>query len=525
MSEAGGNGAGRSRAATCVFAALLAAGALLRLADLDNRPLHGDEAVGASISREVADSGSFVYDSANRHGPFQYFLGGAAMALGGESPFWIRLPCALLGCLLPLTLLPFRRRLTDPGWILAAGLLAFSPFFTYYSRYAIQEIDFAAATALLLGCGAALASGGGGAALIGLLIAGAWMVTVKETFLVVWGCAAAALALGAVVGGGRFRSALRNGIRNVARRPSAAAAGILAGLLLAAGAYSDFFRDPSGLGNLARNLREMLAAGATSAGAAALHRHPPSFYLSLLMRYEWLILALFLAGAWSAFRSRRPFAIFLALYALVTGAFHLALPYKTPWLLLTPLLPMAILAGHGGAALLESPGWARRLRFPILAAVIITLLPLPRTLLLNFARPADPIAEPIIYHQAGEEQVALAREIRRILPDLPAGLYPKVLICLPYAWPLAWYLRDEAGVLYLPSPVPSLPPEVLARIPVLVTLEGGDPRFLEAFTGSPEVPPFSLPDHASRRYVLIPPGYAVARLWVRSSPDPAGAGE
>jgi len=525
MSRTGGNGAGRSRTAVWVFAALLAAGAVLRLTDLDNRPLHGDEAVGASISQEVANSGSFVYEFANRHGPFQYFLGGAAMALGGESPFWIRLPFALLGCLLPLTLLPFRRRLTDPGWILAAGLLAFSPSFVYYSRYAIQEIDFAVATALLLGCGAAFASGGSGAALAGLLLAGAWMVTVKETFIVVWGCAALALALGAVVGGERFRFALRNGIRNAARRPLAAAAGTLAGLLLVAGAYSDFFRDPSGLGNLARNLREMLAAGASSAGTAALHRHPASFYLSLLLRYEWLILALFLAGAWSAFRSRRPFALFLALYALVTGGLHLALPYKTPWLLLTPLLPMAILAGHGGAALLESPGWARRLRFPILMAVLITLLPLPRTLLLNFARPADPVAEPLVYHQAGEEQVALAREIRRILSGLPADLHPRALICLPYAWPLAWYLKDEAGVFYEPSAIPSVTPESLARIPVLVTLEGGDPKFLEAFTGSREVPPFSLPHHVSRRYVLIPPDYAVARLWVRFDLAPAGAGE
>ena len=525
MSEAGGSTAGRSRTATWVFLALLAAGALLRLADLDRRPLHGDEAAGAIISRQVAGSGSFVYESANRHGPFQYFLGGAAMALGGESPFWIRLPFALLGCLLPLTLLPFRRRLTDPGWILATGLLSFSPSLVYYSRYAIQEIDFTVATALLLGCGAALASGGGGAALIGLLLAGTWMATVKETFVIVWGCAAAALLLGALAGGGRFRLALRNGIRNALRRPFAAAAGILAGLLLAAGAYSDLFRDASGIGNLARNLGEMLAAGATSAGAAALHRHPPSFYFSLLLRYEWPILALFLAGAWSAFRSRRPFAVFLALYALLAGALHLALPYKTPWLLLTPLLPMAILAGCGGAALLESLGRAGRLKPPILAAVIVALLPLPRTLLLNFARPADPVAEPIVYHQAGEEQVALAREIRRILSDLPTDIQPRALICLPYAWPLAWYLRDEAGVLYDPSPIPSLPPGLLARIPVLVTLESGDRRFLEAFTGSAEVPPFSLPGRASRRYVLIPPGYAVARLWAASDPAAAGAGE
>jgi len=516
MKGPGDDGAGRSRTAGWIFAAILAAGVLLRLAALENRPLHGDEAAGASFSRDVARAGSFVYQFSNRHGPFQYFLGGAAMAAGGESPFWIRFPYALAGSLLPLALLPLRRRLTDPGWILSAGLLAFSPFFVYYSRYAIQEIDLAAATALFLGCGAALASGGGGLALAGFFVSGAWMVTVKETFVIVWGCIAGALVLGAVAGGGRFRSAVRTGARNAVRHSPAGAAGLLLGLLLVAGAYSDFFRDASGLGNLARNLLEMLAAGASSAGAAVLHRHPPSFYLSLLLRYEWLTLALFLAGTWSALRSRRPFALFLALYALLSAGIYLALPYKTPWLLLTPLLPMAILGGHGGAALLEIPGWKQRSPAPILMAAVIGLLPLPRTLILNFVRPADPIAEPIVYHQAGEEHVALAKEIQRILSIAPSEAPCRAVICLPYAWPLAWYLRDQPGVLYERSAIPSGPSESLAGIPVVVTLESGDRGFLQAFTGSPDVPPFSLPTHANRRYVLIPPDYAVARLWIRS---------
>lgn len=106
---------GRCRTTKWIFAAILAAGAFLRLAALEIRPLHGDEAIGASIFREVARSGSFVYEFANRHGPFQYFLGGAVMAIGGESSFWIRLPYALAGCFLPLTLLPFRSRLGNLG--------------------------------------------------------------------------------------------------------------------------------------------------------------------------------------------------------------------------------------------------------------------------------------------------------------------------------------------------------------------------------------------------------------------------
>jgi len=520
MNPAEGRERAPSRTAAWMFAGLLAAGTFLRLADLENRPLHGDEAVGASLSNEVRDTGSFVYVSANRHGPFQYFLGGAVMALGGESDFWIRLPFALAGCLLPLAFLPLRGRLGDPGWVLSAGLLAFSPLLVYYSRYAIQEIHLTLATALLLGCAAAFFSGGRGALIAGTLLAAAWMITVKETFVLIWGCGAMALAMGALLGGARFRSALLQGIRRAARRPAVAMAGAGAGLVLFAAAYTDLFRDSSGLGNLARNLREMLASGATGSGAVVLHRHPPSFYLSLLLHYEGLILVLALAGAWSAFRSRRPFPLFVALYALLAGAVHLALPYKTPWLLLTPLLPLALLAGYGGGELWESLGrtWERRLPLP--AILLVVLLPLPRTLLLNFARPADPVNEPLVYHQTGQEQVDLAREIRRVLAGVPTGVYPRAVICLPYAWPLAWYLRDEPGVVYSKAPAAG----GLEQVPVLVTLESADRKFLEVFTGSTLIPPFSPPGYVGWTYVLVPPEYMVARLWIRSdlASPPAG---
>ena len=67
-----------------------------------------------------------------------------------------------------------------------------------------------------------------------------------------------------------------------------------------------------------------------------------------------------------------------------------------------------------------------------------------------------------------------------------------------------------------------LSPEALAKIPVVVTLEEANERFLESFTGSPRFKPTTVPGHRSRRYVLIPPDYLVARLWVRSDLAPDG---
>jgi uncharacterized protein (TIGR03663 family) len=513
-----------ARGALWIFAALLAAGCLLRLAALENRPLHGDEAVGALLSAQFHDSGSLLYESSNRHGPFQYLAGGAALAVGGESTFWIRLPCALAGCLLPLALWPLRRQLTDAGWILAAGLLVFSPSFVYYSRYAIQEIDLALASTLFLACGAACAARATPGAIAGLLLSGAWMVTIKETFVVVWGCVAIALALGAAAGGPRFRAALRKSAAEILRRPRILAGSVLGGVLIVTAAYTDFFRNGAGLGKLLRNLVEMIAVGASGRDAVTLHTHPASFYLALLGRYEWLIVGLALAGAGLALRTGRPLAIFLTLDAAALAAVHFALPYKTPWLLMTPLLPMAILGGYAGARLLAALGRIGSPRLALPAAALLTLLPLPRTLLLNFVHPADPVAEPLVYHQTGEEAMQLVRAIRATIARLEAGAGPQAIVCLPYPWPIAWYLKDEPGVLYQRTALPSEPPESLTHLPLLVTLDRADPKFLKVFTGQSSVPPFSLPGHVGRPYVLVPPDYVVARLWIRSDLAAPAAG-
>ena len=517
--------AAASRGAAFLFLLLLLTGAVLRLADLSRRPLHGDEAVGAYISEGVARTGSYLYESSNRHGPFQFFLGGLCMRWGGTSFSWIRFPHALLGCLLPLACFGFRRPQTDAGWLLACSLLTFSPMFLFYSRYAIQEIDFAVATALLFSCALAFAQSGSGISLFGFLLAGAWMVTIKETFLIVWGCLAGALVLGFLAGGKRFRDVVTGVAGKLRSGWRAGVLGCLAGGLLVGAAYTDRFRQAAGLGNLLRNLAVMLLQGASTPDALLLHNHPAGFYASLLVRHEWLTVGLSLAGASFAFRTRRPSALLLAFYALLSLGVHCALGYKTPWLLLTPLLPLALLAGEGGAELLARlPRPAAAPRATLVLACALPLLSLPRAVQTSYVRPLDP-ALGLAYHHAGVEQLQLAGEIRRILAHLPQVTYPEAVIALPYYWPLAWYLRDLTAVAFEPASIPSESPEELATVPVVVTLQSADPKFLAAFIRSGSVPPFHLPGHASRRVVLVPPDYVVARVWIRSDLVPPLPGE
>ena len=477
--------------------------------------MHGDEAVGAYVSSGVARTGSFVYESSNRHGPFQYYLGGLMMRWKGESTFWIRFPYALAGSLLILACFGFRRPLGDFGWLLSCSLLSFSPIFVYYSRYAVQEIYFLAASALLFSCGLAFARQGRGAWLLGFLLAGAWMVTIKETFMIVWGCLAAALALGVLFGGSGFRLAASGALSRLKARPLAGIAGLLAGSLLVVLAYSDIFRDFSGLRRLPLNLVSMLRHGASTADAVELHRHPAGFYAPLLLRLEWLTLALAAAGVWVALRWRRPRTLLLAIYALLTLIVTCALSYKTPWLIMTPLLPMALLAGDG-IGQLASRHLSRLPRsVSLTGACAIPLLLLPQVIQTSYSRPADP-ALGLAYHHAGAAQLDLVHEIRETLARVPSYSYPRVFISLPYYWPLAWYLRDEKDVNFESSPIPSLNPVELAMVPVVITLESADPKFLKAFIGAESVPPFSLPSHTPHSVILVPPDYMIGRVWIRN---------
>jgi uncharacterized protein (TIGR03663 family) len=507
-----------------LFGVILFVGCLLRLVALGTMPLHGDEAVGAMVSRDVRETGSFEYRSANRHGPFQYYRGGAAMTVLGESDTAIRFPYAVSGCLLVAAALGLRRRMPEGGWLVGASVLAFSPTVLYYSRYAIQEIDLALASLLLLTCGAAFAASGNGRALVGLLLAAGWMVTIKETFVILWGCLALAALLGSFLGGDGYRGALKDLCRKLRARRHAAVGGALLAAVLIAAAYTDGFRDPGGPVHLLRNLAEMLRIGAVTEAGRDLHSHPISFYLAILLRYEWPVLILAAFGAWRAFRNRPcdPFRLTIALYALITLAVHLALPYKTPWLLLTPLVALAITAGWGGAALLDAgaaswPGGTRRLAAVPLVGFLLLFQAIPA----SFLSPEDP-SRPLAYHPTSPEQVRLAAEIRRIAEAEPEREGIRVLVALPYVWPLAWYLRDREDVVYVQAPIPPAAPDSLQGIPAIVTLDRADRRFLLAFTGAGSVPSYEVSGYRTRTYVLIAPDYTVARLFVR--PDLAQEG-
>lgn len=114
-----------------------------RLLWLGRRPFHWDEArVGYWTLRFLA-TGSYEYRPV-AGGPFLYLVGRPTVALLGATDATARLPVALVGGLLPLAALLFRGRLGDAATVLLAALLGFNPLVLYYSRFLRGDVPAAA---------------------------------------------------------------------------------------------------------------------------------------------------------------------------------------------------------------------------------------------------------------------------------------------------------------------------------------------------------------------------------------------
>jgi uncharacterized protein (TIGR03663 family) len=204
--------------------------------------------------------------------------------------------------------------------------------------------------------------------------------------------------------------------------------------------YSSFFTNWAGV-------RAGLASLAIWAetGASEFHEKPFLTYVYILLEEEAPILLLGAAGAVLALLKRpvNRFAVFAGAWAFGTLVAYSLIPYKTPWLALNFVVPMAIAGGYA----VEHSG--KRLAFPIVA--VAAMVCAYQSAVVNF-REYDNDRYPYVYSQTHRETLALIAEIDRLARR--AGTTDiAVTIASPENWPLPWYLRDYprigyAGALY-----------------------------------------------------------------------------
>jgi uncharacterized protein (TIGR03663 family) len=429
----------------------------LRLYNLELKPLHHDEGVnGLFVTWLVGPPYIFRYDPANYHGPTLFYFAKLTSYAFGLTTFAIRFVPAFFSILTVLLLFSLRRWIGAIGALAAAALVAVSPGAVYFGRYFIHE------SLLVCFASAALVAGweywrrGRALALMTASAAVALMFATKETAIITAGVMVAA-ALGTwLVTTIRRRTETTHGWRLAAsgsmERPLAANAPAVGsrrittrGLLLTASAlaifvalnsalYSSFFTYWQGARDALRAFMLWSKTGTQD------HLQPSWIYLSWFSQEEAPLFALGIAGLITAvWRARTSFVLFVAIWAFGTFCAYSVIPYKTPWLMLNFIVPLAIVAGWAvNVACSEGSVWPRR--GAVLAIVLATAISTYQSVTLNFFR-YDDESRPYVYAHTSREILALVKAIDEIGSRAKPGVQLNVAILSPEHFPLSWYLR------------------------------------------------------------------------------------
>jgi uncharacterized protein (TIGR03663 family) len=459
----------RAGAAACVALALLA-GLALRLARLDVRPMHHDEANQAVKFGALLERGEYQYDAHDHHGPSLYFLTLPSAWLRGQSTLaaidehTVRIVPVAFGAATILLLPLLSPAIGRDAVAAAALLLAVSPAMVFYSRMYIQESMFTCfILAFVIALGRAVCTPGLLWPTIAGLAAGLAVATKETSALVLPAAVVACVVANRVAGlkphlhtdeGGTLSGGGPSGPRDA--HGARMFAGVAAAAIVAVLFYSSFLTDLAGVLGPFRAVGDYVDRGI----APVAHVQPWPYYLRLLTWSssgglwwsEGVIMLLAGVGAIAGWRQGF-WGRYLVLTAAITTAIFSTIPYKTPWNVLPFHILLIVVAGLGFASLVRAstPRVAR-------AALTVALTAASGHLAWQAWRAAvvyasDP-RNPYVYAQTVPDAVRMATRIRELAALTPEGDRMVVTVIAPphEQWPMPWYLRSMPNVGYWASP-------------------------------------------------------------------------
>lgn len=515
-------------------AAILVVAAFLRLYDLNLVPLHHDEGVNGNFLVRLVRDFQYHYDPANYHGPTLYYFAAAfpwtlrllfgrnAQNHYGLTTVTIRFVPVLFGLGTVGLIFTLRRNLGTIATLAAAFLLAISPGAVYLSRYFIHETLF---VFFSLGLVVAVMKYYEHANPIYLMLAAisaALLFATKETAIITVGVLGIAFISTQVYvllwnfGSGEPKRKKKNRnnsgsdydprrwliekVGGPTRLATWLAIALIVFIIVYVLFYSSFFTNyPQGVYDSLKTFQFWTKTGKEA------HVHPPAMYIWWLLAQESPLLTLGAMGALLAvMRPVKSFALFAALWAFGLIAAYSLIAYKTPWLSLSFIVPLALCSGVtiewvyeelarweisqmmrtaavAGVLLIAIgplPGIARIFDevvaiepWPGLAPAISetkikwkTFIPGYQTVDLNFLNyDNDNRYYVYVYAHTRRETLKMLDEINRIGERTHQGDQIGITIVSPDYWPLPWYLRDYSRVGYHGRMTPSNEPIVIAK--------------------------------------------------------------
>jgi uncharacterized protein (TIGR03663 family) len=419
------------------------------------KPLHHDEGVNGFFLTNLMREGRYAYDPANYHGPTLYYL---TLPFAFPADYfhfmdaWVlRAVPVLFGLGTVWLLLRLRGRVGAVAALAAAALVAISPACVFYSRYFIHEMPFVFFTLALAVAALRFYETGEGAYLLLASASAAMLFATKETAFISVGTLLLAWLSAFVwekVRGVRARDAGGSGFEKFTEHRLAhayAAGAVVLFVFVWVAFYSSFFTNWKGAFWDSFKAFDIWK----QTGMSEFHGKPWHTYIKWLLTEDAPVLVLGAAGALVALfaRGRSRFALFAAAWGFGLLAAYSLISYKTPWLALNFVVPLAVAGGH---AVQAAGGWGAReagaawnaRRVATLAVFGAALaLNLYQTYVVNF-REYDDDRHPYVYSQTRRELLGLVEEVRRV-GERAGTREPGFATASPDYWPLPWYFRDN----------------------------------------------------------------------------------
>lgn len=434
-----------------LFAIILITGTFIRFYDLTLRPIHHDEGVigwfrlniynacmnpkAADISRVMSVCGnSYTYDP-EYHGPFPLIAGAWVYAFFGVGDYTLRAPGCLFSALTVVLLLLIRKELGDAGTLVSASVLAVSPSMAYYSQFAYSDDFF-----IFFSLGAVVLSvkflKDRRDLWLCLLAADlGFLSAVKEAWLILLFSGITFFAAWAF-----FRLCQRRRRKNAEKYPAMTPEKIrrivlplLLFLAVYVFFYSNMFTNPGSLWKgIANGLSFWVSRSTTWVG----HFKPFDYYIKILWQYETAAVVLSLAALLCL---RTTFYKWCAWWAASTLLVYSLIPYKTPWLDINLILPIALLSGafpEYCASRLQ--GWKKYL--PALVVIPLLLYSLATAWSLTYVRYADP-GNSLAYAATPDSYNTMIEDVEKISTKF-SGHSTRISVKVTDYWPLPWSLRE-----------------------------------------------------------------------------------
>ena len=447
-------------------AAILTAAALLRLLFLTLKPLHHDEGVNGLFLANLFRTGYYHYDPANYHGPSLYYLAAIPTAINnlfhwghGLSTFAIRFVTAAFGVGTVWLMLCLRRYLSTAGALAAAAFATISPGFVFFSRYFIHEMLFVFFSLGVIVAWLWYRDTGKPLYLLLCSASAAMLFATKETWIItagVWLIAIPCTTFYLRLRGRGVDSSARIDEDATDLTANNTRLYLMAGslfVLIAVLLYSSFFTNPKGILDSVRTFTYWTKTGQTS-----IYNREWSTYFSWMWPGETACLLFGGLGTIIALaRARGYFSVFCAFWSIGIFAAYSLVPYKTPWLVLSIILPLTIMSGYLVGVAFQ-PGLRALIAVAAGIAVAASLYPAIDYSFVNY----DNDTYPYVYAHTKRDFLGLISEIDALADANPAKKAIGITVMSPEHWPMPWYLREYPNVGYWGHIVPTSEPIVIA---------------------------------------------------------------